>query len=282
MAARPRELTPDRSVRDLFGAEVRRCREEAGMSLVRLAEVLNYSKTHLGNVETADRTVPPDLPAKLDAAFDTGGHFGRLYALARREAHPDKYRRYMDLEAQAVSILEYAGHVVPGLLQTKEYARALLRAGAPRATREEIEAKVAARLDRQACLLGEAPPRLSVVLEEAVILRPVGGPAVMHAQLGALLPLMDGPQTVIQVLPFDHGEHFLMGGMQILLELHDGTRIAYVEGGNSGQVIEEYEDVSERWWAYDRLRAHALSPRDSAAMIQSAMQEYASCEPPST
>ncbi|WP_157875867.1 helix-turn-helix domain-containing protein, partial [Streptacidiphilus griseoplanus] len=118
MAARPRELKPGRSVRDFYGAEIRRLRTEAGLSLVQLAGILNYSKSHLGNIETADRVVPPDLSAKLDAAFGTGGHFGRLYPLACREAHPDKYRRFMELEAQAASVAEYAAHTVPGLLQT--------------------------------------------------------------------------------------------------------------------------------------------------------------------
>ncbi|GAA3372757.1 helix-turn-helix transcriptional regulator [Streptomyces sannanensis] len=282
MAARPRELTPDRSARHLYGAELRRHREAAGMSLARLAEVLNYSKTYLGNIETADRMTPRDLSPKLDAAFDTDGHFVRLYALAKREAHPDKYRRYMDLEAEAVDIRHYAGHLVPGVLQTEAYARALLRAGDPDASHEVIEEKVAARLGRQERLRGDQPPRLSVVMEEAVIRRPVGGPTGMREQLAALLSLMDTATTMIQILPFAHGPHGLLGGSQDLLLLRDGTRIAYSEGSNSGVVIEDHEDVDRRWRAYDRLRAYALRPRDSAALIRSAMEDHAPCEPPST
>src|SRR5262245_28570716 len=110
MAARPRELKPGRSARDFYGSEIRRLRTEAGLSLAHMAEVVNYSKTHLGNIETADRMVPPDLPAKLDAAFGTDGHFGRLYPLARREAHPDKYRRFMEVEAQATTMRKYMAH----------------------------------------------------------------------------------------------------------------------------------------------------------------------------
>ena len=273
MAVQPRRLTPDRSARDLFGAELRRLREEAGLSLARLADILKYSKTHLGNIETADRGVPPDLPPKLDVLFEAGEHFQRLYGLAKKEVHPGKYRRYMELEAQAVDIRHYAGHMVPGLLQTKAYAEVLLRAGDPEAADEAIEELVAARLSRQERLRSPAPPQLSVVLDEAVMRRPVGGLAVMREQFDVLLALVDTPRTMIQVLPFTHGVHGLMGGSQDLLLLQDGTRIAYSEGSKSGLVIEDPADVEWRWQAYDRLRAYALSPRESAALIRSAMED---------
>jgi transcriptional regulator with XRE-family HTH domain len=246
MAARPRELRPDRSARDLYGAEVRRIRNTAGLSLARLAEILNYSKTHLGNIETADRMVPPGLSAQLDAALGTDGFFARLYPLVRREAFPDRYRRFMELEAQARDIAEYAAHTVPGLLQTEGYARALLRAGKPKVTDEQLAEKVAARLSRRDLLRGDAPPRHWVILDEAVIRRPIGGPGVMRAQLASLLTLIDTPDSTIQVLRFAHGEHALLGGSLILLELVDGLPVAYEESIDSGQLIEDVEAVQQR------------------------------------
>ncbi|MER5968608.1 helix-turn-helix transcriptional regulator [Streptomyces sp. NPDC002055] len=282
MPARQRELRPDRSARDLYGSELRRLRTEAGLSLARLAEILTYSKTHLGNIETADRMVPPQLSEKLDAALGTDGHFARLYPLVRREAFPNRYRRFMDLEAQARDIAEYAAHTVPGLLQTEAYARALLRAGNPEVSTDHLEEKLTARLARQERLRAEPPPRLWAILDEAVIRRPVGGTGTMCEQLAALLPRTDARHTTVQILPFSHGEHFCQGGALILLTLRDGAVLAYQEGIKSGQLIEDWEAVEERRQAYDLLRAYALSPRDSAALIESAMEEYGPCPRPPT
>ncbi|MFE5870041.1 Scr1 family TA system antitoxin-like transcriptional regulator, partial [Streptomyces roseifaciens] len=210
MARTPRKLTPDRSARHLFGADLRHRREAAGMTLEKLAEVVRYSRSHLARIETAEHVPPPDLPARLDEVFGTGEHFVRLYGIARHEAHPDKYRRFMELQAQARVIDEYASHVVPGLVQTEGYARALFRVSNPKAAPDAIEEMVTARLSRQALLTAEAPPDLSIILDEAVIRRPVGGPAVMRAQLAMLVELVDTATTTVQVLPFEHGEHALM------------------------------------------------------------------------
>lgn len=282
MVARPRELKPARSARDFFGSEVRRARIAAGLSLAQLAQIVNYSKTHLGNIETADRMIPPDLPAKLDAAFGTDGQFGRLYPLARREAHPDKYRRFMEVEAQAMAIAEYAAHTVPGLLQTEAYARALLHFGIPDGTDEGLDEKVAARLSRQERLKADNPPHLWAVLDEVVLRRPIGGPEVMREQLAALLPLVDTATTKIQVLPFSHGAHFQLGCSLTIHTLPDRSALAYLEGSDSGQLVEEPAAVAERQRAYDVLRAYALSPRDSASFIRSAMEDIRPWEPPQT
>ncbi|MGO4753467.1 multiprotein-bridging factor 1 family protein, partial [Streptomyces sp. 2MCAF27] len=115
MLFQPRELQPDRSARDLLGFEIRRHREKAGMSLRRLAEVLNYSKSHLARIEGAE-CLPEDdqLPSKLDSCFGTEGLFVRLYRLARKEPFPGKYRRVMEIESRAAVIEEYTSAAVPG------------------------------------------------------------------------------------------------------------------------------------------------------------------------
>jgi transcriptional regulator with XRE-family HTH domain len=272
MPARPRELTPDRSARHLFGAEMRRLRESAGMSLEALAGVVSYSKSALARFETAEAMIPPDLPATLDAAFGTDGLFARLYGLARNEAHPDKYRRHMELESRARSIDEYASHVIPGSVQTEDYARALFRVSNPGDTGDQIEEKVVARMSRRALFKGATQPDLSMILDEAVIRRPVGGPSVMRRQLAALLPLVDTQSTLVQVLPFAHGEHALLGSMLRLLVLHDGTTVAYEEGRASGQLVEDFERVTQYRRAYDVMRAYALSPSVSANVIREAME----------
>ncbi|MFF0447013.1 Scr1 family TA system antitoxin-like transcriptional regulator [Streptomyces sp. NPDC004609] len=271
MVARSRELTPDRSARDLFGSEMRRLRTAAGMSLERLADVLKYSKSSLARFETAESMIPPDLPAKLDAAFGTD-LFEKLYSLARKEIHPDQYRRRMELEARARVIAEYLGHVVPGLLQTEDYARALFRAHMPEASPDTIQDLVTARLSRQDLLRGARPPHYSAILDEAVLRRPVGGPAVMRAQLAALLPLVDSPTTMIQVLPFEHGEHSLLGGTLTLLTLENRSAVAYEESIATGTLFEDPEKVGARERAYELMRASALSPRETTALIRSTME----------
>ncbi|WP_424891251.1 helix-turn-helix domain-containing protein [Streptomyces sp. XH2] len=272
MARPPRKLTPDRSARHLFGADLRHRREAAGMTLEKLAEVVCYSRSHLARIETAEHVPPPDLPGRLDEVFGTGEHFARLYAIARHEIHPDKYRRRMELEARARVIDEYAGHLVPGLVQTEDYARALFRVSNPKAVPDEIEEMVAARLSRQALLRAESPPDLSMVVDEAVIRRPIGGPAVMRAQLAALIDLVDTPTTTVQVLPFEHGEHALLGGTLRLMTLDDDSNFAYVESIATGELIEDPQTIRARRRSYDLLRAYALSPSESAAFIRALLE----------
>ncbi|MFI1797934.1 helix-turn-helix domain-containing protein [Streptomyces sp. NPDC020379] len=273
MSARPRALTPDRSARHLFGAKMRAYRERAdNMSLDALAGVVKISKSHLSRIEAADVMPPPELPAVLDVAFGTDGIFEELYRLARKEIHPDKYRRRMELEARSRVIGEYAGHIVPGLVQTEDYARALFRISNPKASADEVEELVTARLSRQTLLRTDPVPDLSMILDEAVIRRPIGGSAVMRAQLSNLIELVDTPTTTVQILPFEHGEHALLGGALTLMALDDGSTVAYEESIATGQLIEDPEAVSTRHRSYDLMRAYALSPSESAVFIQSVME----------
>ena len=206
MASETQKLDPARSARGLYGTELRRQRQLAGVSLDRLSDIVNYSKTQLHGVETAERLPLPPLSANLDAAFGTGGLFEGLWSIIQRERYPDRYRRFMELADQATDIHEYAGHLVPGLLQTPAYARALLRVGDPEASGEEIERKVDLRVGRQGRLGEGDGPHLWVVLEEAVLRRHVGGPATMREQLAALLAAAESPAVGTQVLPFTHGD----------------------------------------------------------------------------
>ncbi|WP_338671833.1 helix-turn-helix transcriptional regulator [Streptomyces sp. SCSIO 30461] len=272
MPARPRELTPDRSARHLFGAKMRAHRERAGMSLEGLSNVVRISRSHLSRIETAEAMPPPSLPAMLDAAFGTDGIFEELYRLASKEIHPDQFQRRMELEARAVLIEEYSPQIVPGLVQTEDYARAQFVVSNPKATRDEIEELVTARMIRHARLEADPPPDLSLILDEAVLRRAFGGPSVMHAQLVRLAEMALTPTTVIQVLPFTHGGHPLVGGSLTLMTLDDGARVAYEESITTGTLLEDLSIVAERQRAYDLLRACALSPGDSAAFIRSLME----------
>ncbi|WP_058043971.1 helix-turn-helix domain-containing protein [Streptomyces roseifaciens] len=270
MPARPRPLTPDRSARHLFGAKMRAYR--GSMSLERLAEIVNFSKSHLARVETAESMPPPELPALLDAAFDTDGIFAELYQVARREIHPDQFRRRMEIEAKARVIADYTCALMPGLAQTEEYARLLFQTHDPRATEAEVEDLVAARMDRQARLRADDAPDYSAIIDEAALCRGFGGPAVMRPQLARLIDLNESATSVMQVLPFAYGGHALMGGSLALFTLGDGTQVAWEEGHSSGTLMEDFDSFVTRQRAYDLLRSCALSPADSSEFVRNVME----------
>lgn len=273
MPARPRELTPDRSARHLFGAKMRALREQADMSLEGLSTVVNISRSHLSRIETAEAMPPPSLPSTLDVAFGTDGIFAELYLLASKEVHPDQFRRRMELEARARLVEEYSGQIVPGLVQTEDYARAQFVVSNPKASVDEIEELVTARMSRQALLWADPPPDHSLILDEAVLRRAFGGATVMRAQLRRLVELTLTPASVVQVLPFSHGGHALVGGSLVLMTLDKGTRVAYEEAITTGTLLEDMRSVADWQRAYDLLRACALSPDRSAAFIRSVMEE---------
>jgi hypothetical protein len=170
-------------------------------------------------------------------------------------------------------IEEYAGQIVPGLLQTEDYARALIRTNSSQPSEKEVQRLVDGRLSRQQRLRSSSPPVYDVILDEASIRRPVGGPAVMRRQLASLIEQVERPKGVIQLLPFEHGEHTLVGGLLSLLTVEDGTTVAWEESIDSGTLMEDRERVSARQRAYDLLRAHALPPRETAAFIRTVMEE---------
>jgi transcriptional regulator with XRE-family HTH domain len=276
MTFQPRELFPDRSARDLFGSELRRLREKADMSLRRLAEVLNYSKSHLARIEAAESLPYDDLPSKLDACFGTDGLFGRLYALARNEPFHYRMRRVVEIEKRALSIAQYSCATVPGLLQTAELAAASLRIGNRHAPDAEIDAMVRARIGRQALLDEPRPPHCWFILDEAVLRRQAGEREVMRKQMLSLIERGTRSHVILQVLPFRAGQHVEAGGSMTIYTMPDEPTMAYEEGSRFGTIIEDRNAVAELQENYDLLRAMALSPRDSEALIGAAIEEWAS------
>lgn len=244
----------------------------AGMSLEALNDVVNISRSHLARIETAEAMPPPDLPPRLDAAFGTDGIFQELYKLAAKEIHPDQFKRLMELEARAQVIAEFSAQIVPGRLQTEDYARAQFRQANPWAPEEKIEELVTARLSRQSVLASHTLLDYSAVLDEAMLRRGFGGPEVMRVQLERLAELTLTRTTTVQVVPFEVGGHGLAGGTLLLMTMESGARFAYEEGITTGTLMEDRESVLERQRVYDLLRVSALSPDESAAFIRSVME----------
>ncbi|MFE7468024.1 helix-turn-helix domain-containing protein [Streptomyces sp. NPDC057499] len=279
MAFKPQPLNPYLSARHYFGSEQRRHRELAGLSLVQLADILNSSKSALARIETAELMPPPDIPDRLDAAFGTDAHFHGLYELAKKEIHPDQYRRYMDFESKAEVIEQYGAQALPGLLQTEAYARENLRCQRD-LTEEQVEQRVMARMARQERQRSDAPPFRWAVIDEAALRRRMGSPAAMREQLASLLAQVNTPDSSIQVMPFSAGFHSLMGGSLTLLTLPDGAQVAYEEGVKAGHLYEGPGAVKKWRRQYEVLRANALSLPESALMIRTVMEGYSSCDTP--
>ncbi|MEU1325191.1 helix-turn-helix domain-containing protein [Streptomyces microflavus] len=273
MTFKPQPLTPYLSARHYFGSEQRRHREQTGLSLVQLAGIVNSSKSTLGRIETAELMPPSDIPDRLDMAFGTDKHFHGLYELARREIHPDQYKRYMDFEFRAEVIEQYGAQALPGLLQTEEYARGLLRCQ-EELSPEQVEDRVTARMSRQVRLRSDDPPLRWAIIDEGVLRRKVGNPDCMHEQLASLLEQVDTPTSKVQVMPFSAGPHSLLGGALTLLTLADGTCVAYEEGIQAGHLYEDPVAVKKWRRQYDVLRANSLTLDESAERIRTAMEGY--------
>ncbi|MFE1318132.1 helix-turn-helix domain-containing protein [Kitasatospora phosalacinea] len=273
MGAHERTLYPERSVRDLFGFHLRRIRKEQGLSLADLAAELKHGKTVLADVETADRPIPKGLAEELDEFFEAGGIFGHLFKLAYLEAFPDWSRRFMELEPLASHVWQYSAGPFPGRWQIEEYGLAALRLGLPRADSDEIERVWSTRAARQSRLRSAEPPFVWVVLDENTIRRQVGGPSVMARQIAHVLDLTEGPDAVVQVLPFSAGGHGIMGSSITLLDFLDAPRVVYAESYGTGQLLESPAEVQAAALAYDLLQAAALPPEESRVWLRCAMEE---------
>jgi transcriptional regulator with XRE-family HTH domain len=257
----------------LFGSRVRRLRTAAGLTQAELGEKTHVVSTRITQIERSSGAKPTlELARALDAALGADNLLVDLWPYVYREAFPDWSRAFMAHSERAVSIRQYAAHVVPGLLQTEAYARAVLSLDTLLSGEEQLEERVAARLGRQERLGSPDRPDLWVVLDEAVLRRPVGGSAVMRGQLTQLLEAAADPWVTVQVLPFDQGGHEAMGGSLTVLTLPDGTEVAYTESADYGQLIEDPADVSHYSVIYDRLRAVALPPLMSLGMIRSVLE----------
>ncbi|MGY1454052.1 helix-turn-helix domain-containing protein [Streptomyces sp. SS8] len=266
----------------LFGSRVRRLRVAAGLTQAELGEKAHVVASRITQVERASGARPTlELARTLDDALAADDLLVDLWPYVYRETFPDWSRRFIHLSERAVSIKQYAAHVVPGLLQTEDYARAVLSLDVLLKSREQLEERIAARLARQGRLRSSDCPDLWVVLDEAVLRRPIGDRSVMRDQLVRLLEAAQEFRITVQVLPFGQGGHEALGGSLTVLELPNGSEVAYKEGADFGQLIEEPSEVKRYSEIYDRLRAAALPPLMSLDMIRSALEDNRESSVPS-
>ncbi|MER7493567.1 helix-turn-helix transcriptional regulator [Streptomyces pharetrae] len=270
-----RELDSTASPLDYYGFELRRKREEAGLTQRELANVVFCTGSLIGQIETARKVPQRDLSERLDVALGTDGFFSRLVGLVLRSQLPSWFQPYAEMEAQATYISTYQAQLIYGLLQTEGYARALLATG----VREGLDQLVAARMERQRILDREQAPITLVVLDEATLHRPIGGREIMREQLEHLLALQRHRWLRVQVLPFSAGEHASLAGSFNVLRFSDHPDIVYTEDVISGHMTADRITVREAALRYASLQAAALSTEDSAALIAGVMEERYGDEP---
>jgi transcriptional regulator with XRE-family HTH domain len=261
-----------------FGAELKSRREAAGMTQEQLGKLAFCSAGYIGQFEQAIRKPQLDHSKRFDEVFQTGGLFERMW---RDLINESPYAHYFSdaaiLEQQAESICGYYPSLVPGLLQTEAYARAVFRAGLPLLPEEEITEQVTNRLARAGIFKpaeGRTPPLYWAVLDEAVIRRPVGGPAVMAEQLEHIARFMRERRALIQILPYAVGAHALIEGSLTLMTFPDAPPVAYVESPHIGQLVDDPGIIARHQMSYDLVRASALSPEESLSLIEAAVEDH--------
>ncbi|WP_371500775.1 Scr1 family TA system antitoxin-like transcriptional regulator [Kitasatospora sp. NBC_00374] len=251
-------------------------RTSAGVTASALARQVPCHPSFISRLESGDRVPQRDFAERCDAILGTGGRLARAWdevAWYAEVEHPDWFRRYAEMEAEAVHLREYQVSLVSGLLQTPAYAEALFRAQNETADDGQIAEFVDARLSRQHRFFdGPDAPTLSVVLDEAAIQREVGGAEVMADQLAHLLAVAERPNITLQVAPFTLGERTRSGMTFKLVTLPDGARWIYSESIAGGHFLNDPNQLSRRTRAYDRLSADALSTGESAQLIRRAME----------
>ncbi|MEU9775895.1 MULTISPECIES: helix-turn-helix transcriptional regulator [unclassified Streptomyces] len=279
----PKDLDPYSDARAFYGAELRRLREHAGLTQEQLGERVFCSGTYIGMFESADRRPQQDLSRILDDLFDSGEHLQRLCRLARTSKVADYFADAADLERRARTISEYAPVLVPGLLQTEDYARAITRTTMRFSSPERVEDLVRGRMERQGVLEGPAHPLLWAIIHESALRPPLGGRAAMSEQLLHIAELAERTHVVVQILTYESMAEAFIETMLSLMSFEEEPAVVYLEGGGSGRLIDDPALVERHMRSYDLVRAAALSPAASVTMLRSLAKDFATpCPPPST
>ncbi|MFF1355625.1 helix-turn-helix domain-containing protein [Streptomyces sp. NPDC058297] len=269
----PKDLDPA-SRRVMVGEELRHARERTGLTQQALGELLFVSGSYVGQMEAGTRRILPDMAERLDEALGAAGFFVRHGVKANESKHPVQFADTAEAEALATSILEYGAMLIPGLLQTPDYARAVFLDFQPTAPDEVIEKLLTARMERTRLLDNPTKPVLWAVLDEAALRRRVGGAAVMADNLHHIADLMRKRRIVAQVLPFTAGGHASLHGPLKLMHFDDAPPLTYVEAPSVGLLLDDPATVARHQLSYDLVRANALTPRQSLALISSVAEDY--------
>ncbi|MFI9762569.1 Scr1 family TA system antitoxin-like transcriptional regulator [Streptomyces sp. NPDC051963] len=278
--AGPKDLDPSSSPRALLGAELRHAREKAGLSQEELGGRIFVSGSFIGQLEAGTRRMQLDHARMLDEVLGTEDFFARNCRAVAKSRYPEHFAEAAEAEAGATAIRQYAPMLIPGLLQTPAYARAVNRAHDPTAPEETIDEWVEGRMSRTRLLDHPTGPLLWVVLDEAALRRETGGRSVMAEALCHIGGLTRRGRVIVQVLPFNAGAHTAMGGSLKLMDFEDAPPLVYFEGVRTGRLEDDPATVAHLRFTFELLTASALSPEKSLALIEALAQDYTHEEHP--
>jgi transcriptional regulator with XRE-family HTH domain len=269
------ELNPDASPRAAFGAQLRLAREALGLTQEQLGERIGYSGTHISAVETGRKPPTPRFARKVDFVFGSGEKFVDMFWDIQRTSMLYGFPDYLAHEERAVELRLFELGIVPGLLQTPEYAAAITGGAVRRGsiTQDQADERLTIIAERQARLAAHPAPFVHAVMDESCLRRTVGGRAVMAAQLDRLLAFAELPRTVCQVAPYEMGEARSLDLPINLLTMRDGSVMAYGESALRGQVERDTDAVRPLLTAYHQLQVEALSQAASVALIGKVRRE---------
>ncbi|MCQ4209850.1 MULTISPECIES: helix-turn-helix domain-containing protein [Streptomyces] len=270
-----------------LGQELRRLRELKGMTAEEVAERLLVSQSKISRLENGRRSISQRDVRDLCGVYEVEDHriVDSLMQMAKDSRQQGwwhsfgdiPYSVYIGLETDAASLRVYDPQVVPGLLQTRGYAEALINGALPETTASDIEKRVQVRMRRQERIQApDNPLRLWTVLDEAALRRGVGGKSVMREQLEHLVEQSQLPHVTVQVIPFEMGAHPGLNGQYAILEFPDAadSSVVYIEGVTSDLYLEKANDVQKYSVMYEHLRAQALNVDQSRQFISDIAKEY--------
>jgi transcriptional regulator with XRE-family HTH domain len=267
-----------------LAALLRSLRNQKGLTVEQVADQLLCSPSKVSRMETGHSVATLRDIRDLCALYEVTDQAerDRLITLAREskqqawwQSYDLGYATYVGLEAEAVAISDFQSSVVPGLLQTADYARAVDERAMPRVSQDQIEMQIKARLTRQRILTQDNPPLFAAVLDEAVLHRVVGGPRVMESQLERLIEAARLPNVTLQVIPFSIGAHPGLESNFIILELPSPTPgVIFVEGLVGSTYLERPDDLERYREVFKSLQTIALSSKDTANLVASLARSY--------
>ncbi|WP_428952804.1 helix-turn-helix domain-containing protein [Streptomyces sp. cg35] len=257
---------------EIVGDQLKFLREAAGLRVPEFAEVIGYGEDLVRKIERGARIPRPEYLDKVDEVLDAGGQVRAMKPRMARARYPRKVRELADMEARAVELGFYSNHTLHGLLQTEDYARALLDTRRPLLSAGELERAVAARMARNVIYERDPAPDLSFVQEEVSLRRPTGGRMVWRRQLERLLQVSQLPGVSIQVMPTARWEHPGNGRIQVM-RFADGSGIGRTDDEFGGRPVSDPRQLRILELRYGIIRAEALTPRESLAFIEQVLGE---------
>ncbi|MFF0557975.1 helix-turn-helix transcriptional regulator [Streptomyces sp. NPDC004266] len=268
-ATKTKDERPDLpGVWSAYGVLLQYLRKRAGLSQQQLADAIGYSLEQVASVEQGRRPAKAAFTTAVERVLEAGGVLEALQEEVDRAKLPRFFRNFALIEAEVVSRFSYDPLLVPGLLQTEGYARAVFAGHCPPLSEEIIDQHTEARLSRQKLLTRMPLAELSFIISEEALRDPVGSPDVMRAQWQRLLEVAASRNVEVQVMPARRGFHPGKNGPFVVLETHEHKQLGYFESQGVGCVVTETAEVSAFALRYGKLRSQALNVEESARLIE--------------